>query len=122
VKLVVDMNFGTDWVAALSDHGADSIHWTEVGHPRAPDEEVVEWARENRCAVVTQDKGVARRVVVAGATAPSVIQIRNAQAMESGLPARVAAVAKEHATDLERGSILVLNCRTGRVRVRPLER
>ncbi len=114
------MNFGTDWVDALSGYGADAIHWTEVGHPRAPDEEIVEWARDHRCAVVTQDKGVAPRVVLARATAPSVIQIRNSQAMETGLPARVAAVAKEHAADLERGAILVLNGRTGRVRVRPL--
>ena len=88
------MNFGTDWVAALTDHGADAIHWTEVGHPQAPDEEIVEWARKERCAVVTQDKGVASRVVLALATDPSVIQIRNAQAMASGLPARVAALAK----------------------------
>jgi predicted nuclease of predicted toxin-antitoxin system len=120
VKLVVDMNFGTDWVAALSDQGADAIHWTEVGDPRAPDEEIVEWAREERCAVVTQDKGVASRVVVALVTAPSVIQIRNAQAMASGLPARVAALAKDHAAELERGAILVLDVRTGKVRVRPL--
>lgn len=122
MKLVVDMNFGTDWVAELSDHAADAIHWTEVGDPRAPDEEIVEWARENRCAVVTQDKGVARRVVLARETSPSVIQIRNVQAMESGLPARLAAIARAHAADLERGAILVLNCRTGRVRVRPLGR
>jgi len=120
VKVVVDMNFGTDWVAALSHHGADAVHWTEVGDPRAPDEAIIEWARENRCAIVTQDKGVASRVVRALVTAPSVIQIRNVQAMQAGLPARVAAVAKDHAADLERGAILVLNGRTGRVRVRLL--
>jgi len=120
VKLVVDMNFGVDWVAALSDHGADAIHWTAVGHPRAPDEEIVAWAREHDCAIVTQDKGVARRVVLARTAAPSVIQIRNAQAMDSGLPSRVAALAKDHAADLERGAILVLDGRTGRVRIRPL--
>src|SRR5262245_16073623 len=46
------MNFGVDWVEALSAQGADAIHWTQVGHPRAPDEEIVEGARESRCAVV----------------------------------------------------------------------
>jgi predicted nuclease of predicted toxin-antitoxin system len=120
VRLVLDVNFGTDWAAALSDHGADAVHWTEVGDPRASDEEVVEWARRNRCAIVTQDKGVASRVVLRHVTAPSVIQIRNAQAMKPGLSARVAALAKVHASDLERGAILVLDARTGNVRVRPL--
>jgi predicted nuclease of predicted toxin-antitoxin system len=81
---------------------------------------VVDWARANRCAVVTHDKGVARRVILARATTPSVIQLRDGQAMAPDLPARVAAVAKDHAVDLERGAILVLNVRTGRVRVRPL--
>ncbi len=40
MKLVVDTNFGTECEAALPGHGTDAIHWTEVGDPRAPDEEI----------------------------------------------------------------------------------
>ena len=120
MKLVVDMNFGPRWVERLRAHGVDAIHWAEIGPPNAPDEQVVSWARSHESVVVTQDKGVAGRVVRTGAAGPSVIQIRNAQAMEAGLPARIAALATEHTADLERGAILVFDAARDRLRVRPL--
>jgi len=120
VKLLVDMNFGPAWTARLRAHGLDAVHWTEFGDPQAADDVIVSLAKRRGYVVVTRDLDPARIVTLSGDDAPSVIQIRHANTMLESLPSRIAVAARAHAAELIRGAILVLDARTGRVRVRPL--
>lgn len=44
VKILVDMNLSPDWVGYLQSHGWESVHWSMVGDPTAPDRAIMDWA------------------------------------------------------------------------------
>ena len=44
MKLLIDMNLSPLWVQFLADSGFDSIHWSEIGQPSAPDTEIMDHA------------------------------------------------------------------------------
>lgn len=60
MKLLIDVNLPPQWVDVLKAEGVESIHWTEVGDPRAPDEEVVRFARECGYVVFIPRPGLRR--------------------------------------------------------------
>ena len=120
MKFLVDMNFGPAWTARLREHGLAAAHWTEFGDPQAADDVIVALARKRDCVIVTRDLDPARIVTLSGDNAPSVIQVRYSNTMLDSLPQRIAAATRAHAAELTHGAILVLDARTGRVRVRPL--
>jgi predicted nuclease of predicted toxin-antitoxin system len=39
MKLLIDMNLSPLWVPFLADSGFESIHWSNIGQPSAPDTE-----------------------------------------------------------------------------------
>lgn len=55
MKLVVDMNLSPAGCAFFAAHGLDAVHWTAVGDPRAPDAEIMAWARAQGSVVFTHD-------------------------------------------------------------------
>jgi predicted nuclease of predicted toxin-antitoxin system len=55
MKLLVDMNLAPSWVAFLSTHGVDAIHWSSVGPPNAPDVQIIAHARDHGFVVFTHD-------------------------------------------------------------------
>jgi predicted nuclease of predicted toxin-antitoxin system len=55
LRLLVDMNLSPEWLATLREAGHQAFHWSELGDPRAPDSELMAWAIENDCAVLTHD-------------------------------------------------------------------
>src|SRR4051812_7916804 len=55
MKIVVDMNLSPQWCGPLSVQGHEAVHWSTVGDPRAPDREVLEWARLHGFVVFTHD-------------------------------------------------------------------
>jgi len=40
VKLLVDMNLSPSWVARLTRHGFEAVHWSIIGAATAPDVEI----------------------------------------------------------------------------------
>lgn len=48
MKIVIDMNLSPEWVSVLESHGYKTIHWSEVGDPRAADQVIMDWAYRNR--------------------------------------------------------------------------
>ena len=55
MKLVIDMNLSPEWVAVLQCHGWEAVHWSSVGNPRAPDAEMMAWAKTSAYMVFTHD-------------------------------------------------------------------
>jgi predicted nuclease of predicted toxin-antitoxin system len=55
MKFLVDMNLSPRWCFVLSAEGWDSVHWSNVGNPSAPDHEVMQWALADGRVVLTHD-------------------------------------------------------------------
>ena len=55
MKLLVDMSLSPTWVPFLRDHDIQSMHWADVGDPRAPDPVVMAWGRTEGYVVFTHD-------------------------------------------------------------------
>ena len=53
MKVLVDMNLTPVWSQELNNAGIDSIHWSQVGLPNAPDKEILNWAITNGYVVFT---------------------------------------------------------------------
>ena len=55
MKILIDVNLPPSWVEVLQGAGAEAVHWTAVGDPRAKDRDIMEWARGHHYIVFTHD-------------------------------------------------------------------
>jgi len=117
VKVVVDVNFPP----SLATAGVEAVHWTTQGEATAPDAEILALARREGWVVLTQDLDFPDILAATGADAPSVLLVRDADALTPGLVELVAAALLQCAEALTRGAIVVLDARGRRVRVLPIE-
>jgi predicted nuclease of predicted toxin-antitoxin system len=76
MKLVVDMNLSPSWGDRLAQRGFEAIHWSAIGAPTAPDDEILVWARAQGFVVITNDLDFSAILAATSGRAPSVIQIR----------------------------------------------
>ncbi len=112
------MNLSPDWVSALGTAGHDAVHWSDVGRPDAPDDEILRWARSARSTVFTSDLDFGTALATSGAVAPSVVQLRTSTTLPSRLGPLVVRVLHETGADLISGAIVTIE--DDRVRLRLL--
>lgn len=55
MKILVDMNLSPSWVEFLKSRGYEAYHWSTIGDFSASDSVILEWVKENGCAVFTHD-------------------------------------------------------------------
>ena len=55
MKLLIDMNLSPEWITVLEGAGFDAVHWSAIGDFRAPDHEIMTWAKSNGYTVFTHD-------------------------------------------------------------------
>jgi predicted nuclease of predicted toxin-antitoxin system len=122
MKVLVDMNLSPAWVSFLTGEGIEAVHWATVGDPRAPDRELMDWARERGYVVFTHDLDFGTLLALAGMTGPSVLQVRVLDLLPSAIGADVLRVLGQHAEELEHGALVTLDGSTTRVRVLPVRR
>jgi predicted nuclease of predicted toxin-antitoxin system len=120
VKLVVDMNLSPKWVAFLAANGFESVHWSTVGDPRATDATIMSWAVERGYVVFTHDLDFTTVIALAGATGPSVIQVRTQNVLPESMGANVVQVVDAHADAIAAGAIVTIDEVGARVRVLPI--
>lgn len=118
MKIVVDMNLSPDWVSALRGAGHDARHWSGVGRPDAPDDELMRWARLEGRVVFTSDLDFGAALATSGSSAPSVVQLRTSTTLTSRLASLVVRVLRETEAELMSGAIVTIA--DDRVRLRPL--
>lgn len=112
------MNLSPDWVPMLSGAGYDVVHWSDVGRPDAPDDDILLWARAQHRTVFTNDLDFGAALATSGASAPSVVQLRTATTLASRLGLLVLRVLRETEIELSSGAIVTIS--DDRVRLRPL--
>ncbi len=108
------------WVAVLANAGWDAVHWSEVGDPRAPDPDVLAWARDRKRVVLTHDLDFGAMLALTGGTGPSVIQVRTHDILPASLGSRLVKLLRQFEADLENGAIIVVDEWRHRVRHLPL--
>ena len=114
------MNLSPAWAAALKGLGWSAVHWSDIGDPRSPDEEIMDWAAQHDYVVFTHDLDFGTMVALSGATGPSILQIRSQDVLPQRMAELVAAALRQHETDLASGALVVIDESRARVRLLPI--
>ncbi len=122
MNLLVDMNLSPSWVDRLARHGFEAVHWSTIGAPTAPDDEILTWASEHYFVVITNDLDFSAILAASGGVAPSVVQIRTQDLLSDAAVTIVARVMEAHREDIERGVLMSIDEGGTRVRMLPLSR
>lgn len=121
-KILLDMNLSPDWVGTFEQAGYSAKHWSSVGDPRAPDQELMAYARANNYLIFPQDLDFGRLLALTQAKGPSVIQIRTQDVSPQHLAAIVINTLQANLSQLEDGALVVIDEQRLRVRILPLSR
>ena len=120
LKIVLDMNLSTEWVAVLNADGWRAVHWSTIGDPRAEDTVIMAWALANTHVVFTHDLDFGTALALTSAAGPSVLQLRGQMVLPEQVGAPVLAVLRQFEAELAKGALVVVEAGRSRVRVLPL--
>jgi predicted nuclease of predicted toxin-antitoxin system len=120
IRVLVDMNLSPEWVPLLIGSGCEAVHWSTVGDPRAPDSEIMAWARAHGFIVFTHDLDFGTTLALTHAAGPSVLQLRGQHVLPENVSAQVVATVQRYETELAAGALVVVEENRSRVRVLPL--
>lgn len=120
IRIVIDMNLSPDWVSELSRHGWPAVHWSTIGNPRAPDDEIMGWARSNNHVVLTHDLDFGTMLALTHAAGPSVLQVRGQDVLPDHMASIVVAAIELYQSYLAGGALVVVDEAKSRVRILPI--
>jgi predicted nuclease of predicted toxin-antitoxin system len=120
MKLLVDMNLSPRWVDHLTGEGVPAVHWAAVGKHDAPDAEIMAFAIEHECIVLTHDLDFSAILAATHGHKPSVIQIRADDVSPDTIGTHVIAAVKQMEPELQAGAILTVEPSHSRLRLLPL--
>ena len=120
MKLLIDMNLSPLWVGFLSDSGFESVHWSSVGAPSAPDTQIMEYAAANGFVVFTHDLDYGALLAIQKAAGPSVIQLRTQDVMPEAVGRIVVEALRACGTQLETGALVTVDVHRSRIRLLPI--
>ncbi len=121
MKLLIDMNLSPLWVAVFEKEGLEAIHWTDVGDPRAPDSDIMRWARDNGYTVFTHDLDFGALLAASRHESPSVIQVRCQNVTPDYIGNCVLSALTQFKQHLKEGALISINEKNARVRILPLK-
>lgn len=121
MRFLVDMPLSPALAVWLAQQGHDAVHAFEAGLARAPDEVILERARNERRIVVTADLDYPRLLALAQAEGPGLILFRGGDYSEQEAVERLMRVLEVVPNEELPNSIVVIE--KGRIRRRrlPLE-
>jgi predicted nuclease of predicted toxin-antitoxin system len=120
MKFLIDMNLSPRWCEVLQRHNFIAQHWSNIGSANAPDQLLLEYARDNQFVVLTSDLDFGYLLALGRYQAPSVVLLRVLDDRPEVLEIRLLTVLSAHQVDLEQGALLVLDEIQARVRILPL--
>ncbi len=118
--MLVDMNLAPPWAPFLQANGFEAIHWSSLGAPDAPDEEIFRHAQAGQFVLLTQDLDFSAMLGLTGASGPSVVQIRAVDVAPDVIGRLVLLALRRHERELSDGAIVSIDPFRARVRVLPL--
>jgi len=121
MKLLIDMNLSPKWVSVLKEAGWETVHWSEIGNPDAPDHEILSYAKSKEYVIFTHDLDFATILAGTKADCPSVIQIRAQDVAPGSLGQLVISALHQFQKDLEDGALITIDQKKLRARILPLK-
>lgn len=120
MKLLIDTNLSPLWVEHFEQAGLEAVHWSSIGRPAATDPEILSFAREHGRVGFTHDLDFSALPAHTQAGRPSVLQRRATDVLPAACGPTVVRIAREHATDLEAGAIVMIDTLGARARMLPI--
>ncbi len=121
-SLLLDQGLPRSTVSFLAEFGFTALHAAEIGLSRAPDSEILEYARQRELIVVTLDADFHMLLAISGATSPSVIRLRRQRLNAKEAAAVIRAVLECSQQSLEEGAVVSVSSTLIRVKRLPLPR
>jgi predicted nuclease of predicted toxin-antitoxin system len=122
MKLLIDMNLSPQWVRVLEAAGWNAVHWSYIGRPNAPDEEIFEYAKSHGCVIFTHDLDFGAILSATKSQYPSVIQVRTKDVTPSHLTPLVISALHQFKAQLDEGALIIIDEKKFRARILPLKR
>ncbi len=119
--LLIDMNLSPRWVAWLAQHDVEAHHWSEVGDPRASDQEIMAHAHNAGLLVLTHDLDFGTMLAASGRRDQSVVQLRTADVRPEICGPLVLAALRTLAVELSEGALVTIDVRRTRVDILPVK-
>lgn len=121
MKFLVDMNLSHRWVGRLALEGWEAIHWSQVGAANASDTEIMGYARDNGCIVLTNDLDFGAALAMTRSVGPSVVQVRTQDVRPRYLAPILLPVLLQYEPALTSGALLVVEEGQSRLRLLPFQ-
>jgi predicted nuclease of predicted toxin-antitoxin system len=121
MKLLIDMNLSPRWLELLTGAGFEAVHWSTVGSKSAPDTEIMAYAREQDCVVLTHDLDFGAILAATQGEKPSVAQIRAEDVNPDVIGKQVVTALRQMTSELEQGALLTIDPKRTRLRILPLQ-
>jgi len=121
MKFVIDMNLSPAWIDVLIEAGYDAVHWSDVGAPSAPDEDILAWASEHDHVVVTSDLDFGSILAASAKKQPSVIQLRQGRHDPETIGSILVAAIDATRAELASGALLTVDPSRHRLRMLALD-
>ena len=120
MKLLIDMNLSARWAKRFAEEGIEALHWTQIGLPDAPDEEIMAFAAEHGFIILTKDLDYGAMLAASGRGQPSVVQLRlRVLTPELPLFSRLVDILQASRSDLETGALLTVDPKQVPLKVLP---
>jgi predicted nuclease of predicted toxin-antitoxin system len=108
------------WVSFLAENGFESVHWSTVGQPAAPDSEIFDFAAANDWIVFTHDLDFGMLLASLRKSSPSVIQVRCQDVLPSAIGDIVLRAIQAAKPYLEAGALVTVDPFRHRIRLLPI--
>lgn len=120
MKILIDMNLSPMSVSFLADSGFDSIHWSRLKHPSAPDSEIMDFAASNGFVIFTHDLYFGALLAHLGACEPSVIQVRAQDILPTAIGGVLLRALSASGAQLAAVALVTVDPQRDRIRLLPL--
>jgi predicted nuclease of predicted toxin-antitoxin system len=121
MKILIDMNLTPAWVEALNQAGHDAVHWSSLGSERAPDDEILQAAREQERVLFTHDLDFGALLSRTRHMGPSILQVRTHDVLPDAIGPIVVSVLEQYLDALRGGALISVDEASARVRILPIK-
>jgi predicted nuclease of predicted toxin-antitoxin system len=120
MRLLIDMNLTPLWVPFFAEQGFESIHWSSIGEPSAPDTHIMDYASANGMIVFTHDLEFGALPAIRHSSHPSVIQVRTQDVLPAAIGNIVLRAMIASRSQLENGALVTVDPNRHRIRLLPI--
>ncbi len=120
MKVVIDMCLPPVLVTGLNDAGHLALHWSEVGSPTTSDLEIMQWALEHECVILTHDMDFNALLYGTQGAGPSVVIFRGGDTSPESVLPPMLRVLRQFEAELKEGALISMGRHLARIRRLPL--